>query len=137
MTTRQEAMDKQKPKRIPLGRRNVLTVTGLKDQDEFHYHWFNDVGDRLNNCLEAGYEFVLKSGLSAGDTTVESVRSTDSIMKKAVGGNVTAFLMKIPMELYMEDQKAKQKIVDESEAEMKRSKGEGTYGKVEISDRLR
>jgi hypothetical protein len=134
MTTRQEQIEKQKPKRVPLGRRNILTVSGLKDTEDFHYHWFNDSGDRLWKCLEAGYAFVNRSGLSAGDTTVESARGTDSLMKKGVGGGFTAFLMRIPMEIYKEDQARKQEEVDAIETEMKRaSKVEGSYGKITVT----
>lgn len=134
MTTRQEEIQKQKPKRVPMGRRNVLTVSGLKDTDEFHYHWFNDAGDRLHKCREAGYEFVLKSGLSAGDSTIETARGTDSIMKKGVGGGYTAYLMKIPLEFYKQDQRAKQVEVDAIEAEMKKARRvENSYGSIKIT----
>lgn len=134
MTTRLEEISKQKPKRTPLGPRNILTVTGLQDTDEFHYHWFNDSGDRLWKCTEAGYEFVMKSGLTAGDTTVESARGTDSIMKKGVGQGFTAYLMRIPMEFYRKDQQAKQVEVDSLENEMKLArKVEGSYGKITVT----
>lgn len=133
MNMRADAIDKQKPKRIPLGRRNILTVTGLTDQDDFHYHWFNDVEERLQHCLEAGYEFVGKTGLSVGDKTVESARGTDSIVKKGVGGGRIAYLMRIPMELYKQDQAAKQLEVDKLDANIKSPKVDGSYGKVEIT----
>lgn len=134
MTTRQEAIEKQKPKRVPMGKRNILTVSGLQDTDEFHYHWFNDSGDRLWKCVEAGYEFVLKSGLTAGDTTVESARGTDSIMKKGVGMGITAYLMRILQEFYKADQKAKQIEVDALENEMKLARQvEGSYGKITVT----
>lgn len=133
MNMRAEQQEKQKPKRVPMGRRQVLKLKGLKDDDQFHYHWFNDVGDRLNHALDGGYEFVPKSGLQAGDQTVEYARGTDSIMKKGVGMGTIAYLMKIPMEIYMQDQAEKLAQVDKIEAEIKRPKGEGTYGKVEVS----
>lgn len=132
MTSRAEEFIKQKPKRVPLGRRNVLTVHGLTDTDVFHYHWFNDVGDRLQQCLEAGYEFVAKEDLSVGDKTVESARGTDSITKKGVGGGVIAYLMRLPTEIYMEDQANKQLEVDQLEATLKAPK-EGLTGKVELT----
>lgn len=134
MTTRQEAITNQKPKRTPLGRRNVLTVQGLQDTDDFHYHWFNDQGDRLQKCVEAGYEFVLKSGLTAGDSTVETARGTDSLMKKGVGMGVVSYLMKIPMEFYKADQRSKQLEVDAIEQETKLARQvEGSYGKISVS----
>jgi hypothetical protein len=133
METRADVIAKQKPKRVPLGRRNVLTVSGLKDQDEFHYHWFNDVDERLQQCIEAGYEFVGKSGLQVGDKTVESARGTDSITKKGVGGGKVAYLMRIPMEIYKEDQANKQREVDLLDANLKAPEVDGKYGKVEIN----
>lgn len=133
MTTRQEEIVKQKPKRIPMGRRNIITVAGLQDTADFHYHWFNDVGDRLHKCREAGYEFVLRSGLGAGDQTIESAKGTTSIMSKGMGGGTTGFLMRIPMEFYKQDQKAKQLEVDALEAEMKVARRvEGSYGKISV-----
>ena len=135
MATRQEMLEKQKPQRTPMGRRNVLTVKGLQDTDEFHYHWFNDVGARLYNCLDAGYMFVEKSGLAAGDLNVESARGTESVMCKGVGRGTKAYLMKIPMEFYREDQKAKQLELDAVEAEIKAVKGDGKYGKVELDSK--
>ena len=134
MSTRQEELNKQKPKRAPMGRRNILTVSGLTDTDDFHYHWFNDVGDRLYKAMDASYTFVMKSGLQAGDTTVESARGTDSLMKKGVGQGFTAYLMKIPMDLYKADQRAKQLEVDALEAEMKLAREvDGKYGSINIS----
>lgn len=128
---REAIIASQKPKRVPLGRRQVLTVRGLIDQDLFHYHWFNDDGDRLYNCLEGGYEFVAKEGLQAGDQNVESARGTESVMKKGVGQGKTAYLMRIPIELYKEDQANKQLYNDSMEADIKKPK-EGLTGKVEL-----
>lgn len=130
--TRKAQINKEKPKRVPMGRRQVLTVRGLSDQENFHYHFFNDVDDRLYQCLEAGYEFVPKVGLEVGDQTVESARGTESVIKKGVGGGKVAYLMRIPKELWLQDQANKAKIVDESEAGIKAPKVGGAYGKVDI-----
>lgn len=132
--TRKATIEKQKPKnvRVPMGRRNVLTVRGLEDQENFHYHFFNDIGERLYECLEAGYEFVPKDGLDVGDQTVESARGTESITKKGVGGGKVAYLMRIPMELYKQDQAAKQRLVDESVEGLKNPKVGGAYGSVSV-----
>ena len=131
--TRKAQIKKEKPQRVPLGRRNVLTVRGLDDQENFHYHFFNDEGDRLYQCLEGGYEFVPKVGLEIGDQTVDTARGTESVIKKGVGRGLTAYLMRIPMELYLQDQANKQKIVDELEAGIKNPKGlDGAYGKVSV-----
>ena len=132
--TRKAELEKQKPKngRVPMGRRNVMTVMGDVDRENYHYHFFNDIEDRLYQALQAGYEFVPKLGVTVGDQTVESARGTESVTKKGVGGGKTAYLMRIPIELYNQDQLAKQGIVDESEAGIKNPKVEGAYGKVSI-----
>jgi hypothetical protein len=130
--TRKAQIDKQKPKRVPMGRRQILTVRGLSDQENYHYHFFNDVDDRLYQCLEAGYEFVPKVGLEVGDQTVDSARGTESVIKRGVGGGKTAYLMRIPIELYQEDQAAKQKMVDELERGIKNPKVDGAYGSVKV-----
>lgn len=137
MSLREEAKAKLKPERVPLGRRNILTVKGLKDTDEYHYHFFNDVGDRLYNCQEAGYEFVEKTGLAVGDKTVEYARGTDSIVSKGVGRGVRAYLMRIPMELYQQDQKAKQLEIDAVEEQIRSSsKDKGRYGSVSVGSKV-
>lgn len=133
MSLREEAKAKLKPDRVPLGRRNVLTVKGLRDTDEYHYHFFNDVGDRLYNCLEAGYEFVDKGGLAVGDKNVDYARGTDSIVSKGVGRGTKAYLMRIPMELYKQDQLAKQLEIDAVEEQIRSpAKDNGKYGSVTI-----
>ena len=133
MSARQELLNQKKPNRVPMGRRQVLNVSGLKDQDSFHYHWFNDVDQRIQNAIEAGYVFVDKQGLQVGDATIESARGTESVLKKGVGGGKTAYLMRIPKEFYDEDQALKLKGVNEIEQEIRGgAKGDGRYGKVDF-----
>lgn len=130
--TRKAVQEQQKPKRIPMGRRNTLQVYGLTDTAEFKYRFFNDIGDRLFQCLDAGYEFVNKDGLAVGDSNVESARGTESVVKKGVGMGVTAYLMRIPMELYLQDRLAKDRLADEAEAGIKAPKVDGSYGSVKV-----
>ena len=134
MGIREEVKKRVIQKRSGLGGRDVLSVADLPDQDKFHYHWINDVGDRLYQRFKEGYDFVEKGGLSAGDITVESARGTDSLLKKGVGRGVTSYLMKIPVELYEEYASEKRQKVAESVEEIRGSgKQSGSYGKVEIS----
>lgn len=135
MNKRTEIIENQKPKRVPLGRRNVLKVKGLQDESNFQYRWLNDIGDRLQQSIEGGYEFVDKAGLEAGDRTVETARGTESIMKKGVGMGITAYLMRIPREFYDRDQMEKQLLVDAMEADVRKPKVDGAYGKVEIEQK--
>jgi hypothetical protein len=134
MGMRDEVKKRVIQKRSGLGGRDVLSLDGINDQDQFHYHWVNDVGDRLYQRFKEGYDFVEKGGVSAGDITVESARGTDSLMKKGVGRGVTSYLMKIPMELYEEYQSEKRQKVAESVEEIRGSgKQSGVYGEVKVS----
>jgi hypothetical protein len=134
MGMRDEVKKRVIQKRSGLGGRDVLSLDGINDQDQFHYHWVNDVGDRLYQRFKEGYDFVEKGGVSAGDITVESARGTDSLMKKGVGRGVTSYLMKIPMDLYEEYQSEKRQKVAESVEEIRGSgKQSGTYGEIKVS----
>ena len=134
MGMRDEVKKRVIQKRSGLGGRDVLSLDGINDQDQFHYHWVNDVGDRLYQRFKEGYDFVEKGGKSAGDITVESARGTDSLMKKGVGRGVTSYLMKIPMDLYEEYQSEKRQKVAESVEEIRGSgKQSGVYGEVKVS----
>jgi len=134
MGMRDEVKKRVIQKRSGLGGRDVLSLDGINDQDQFHYHWVNDVGDRLYQRFKEGYDFVEKGGVSAGDITVESARGTDSLMKKGVGRGVTSYLMKIPMDLYDEYQSEKRQKVAESVEEIRGSgKQAGVYGEIKVS----
>jgi len=134
MGMREEVKKRVIQKRSGLGGRDVLSLDGINDQDQFHYHWVNDIGDRLYQRFKEGYDFVEKGGVSAGDITVESARGTDSLMKKGVGRGVTSYLMKIPMDLYEEYQSEKRQKVAESVEEIRGSgKQAGTYGEIKVS----
>jgi hypothetical protein len=134
-TRTEEKVAQERPKRTRMGRRNVLTVSGITDQDEFHYRWFLDINDRISQAQEAGYVLVHKGGLSAGDRNIESARGDDSVLQKPAGnGRNMLFLMKIPIEFYKEDQAAKQNDILSLEADLFKSKPElGQYGHSEVS----
>lgn len=132
MGIREEAQRRKIQKRQGIGGRDVLTVSGLKDTDEYVYRFVNDVGDRIQRLWNEGYEFVNKSGHLVGDITVESARGTDSLLKKGVGLGVVAYLMKIPRDLYEEYQAQKEKQNAAADDQIKRSgREEGRYGGVE------
>jgi hypothetical protein len=134
-TRNEEKVAQERTKRTRMGRRNVLTLTGITDQDEFHYHWFLDVNDRISQALDAGYVLVQKGGISAGDRNAESARGDDSIMQKPSGnGRSMLFLMKIPIEFYKKDQNDKQADILSLETDLFKSKPErGEYGHSETT----
>lgn len=137
MTNREGAQRANRPKRTPLGMRNVLAAD---QRDGFVRRWVNDVDGRIERAKEAGYAPVLKPA-DAADPRAGASSQVGSAVDKNVGGGVRAVLMEIPREFYEEDKAAKQAIVDRSEAGLARQSGikgqqyGGVYGKVNLSRR--
>ncbi len=127
-----------RPKRPPvISSRMRLSVAGL-DEKNFHYHWFNDVDDNIPRRLEEGYVFVDKDKKQAGDRSADYSQSNSSLMVKSVGMGTKAYLMQIPMELWIERMKATTwHDADERENYIKeRVKSEkGFHGSVKITSR--
>lgn len=118
-------------RRTPVGRRNVLTVTGK--EPGYVYRIVNDKGDRIQQFLDAGYELVENKDVRIGDSRLGNPSATGSKAEAQVGNGQKAFVLRIKEEWYNEDQKAKQEIVDQTEAATKEKALDGTYGKLEIS----
>ena len=129
----------RKPKkRIPLGQRNVLTVTKEDKDPNFEYRWVNDRDDRINMFRDAGWEVdTRREGLQTGDPNVgKDTGRAGTPVTKSVGGGKVAYLMKIPKEYYEEDQQAKAAKIDEMESDLKLEKDKkGRYGKIELSQK--
>jgi len=128
----------EKPKkRIPLGKRSVLTV-GKKDKDpNYEYRFVNDKDGRINMFRDAGWEVVEKrGGMDIGDPQVGVSEQVGSIVTKSVGKGTVAYLMRIPKEFYEEDQEVKANNIAETEAGLKMEETKkGRYGKVEIDQK--
>jgi hypothetical protein len=105
--------------RIPVAsNRAPLNSRGL-DKENFSYRWVSDRDERIAMFLEAGYEFTKPTSQKiVGDPQVDSTSIVDRV-KKSKGGT-TQYLMQLPIKLYDEDQKAKQREVDEIEQSMRR-----------------
>jgi hypothetical protein len=112
-------------KRTPLGQRNRLSF-GAQDPN-FTYRVINDQDERLQQAVEAGYEFVV-SDQPLGDKRAAEGGKIDSRVSKPVGNNTRGYLMRIPNEYYLEDQDAKMGKIDEMEKALKPDKKAGQYG---------
>jgi len=137
MATRAENRPTRETKRVPVsGNRNVMTVTDL--DPNYSYRWVNDTSDgRIERFQLGGWELVERKDHKVGDRTAGTSKGTTSLITKMVGKDVTAFLMRINMEFYEEDQAAKQVAISESEEDMKRqlnSGNDGTYGSVNFKE---
>lgn len=118
-------------RRTPVGRRNVLTVSG--QEAGFHYRVVNDVGNNVQRYLNAGYDFVEAKDVTVGDTRIGAPSETGSKAEVHVGGGVKAYVMRIREDWYKEDQEAKQAHVNQLEEATKQKATEGNYGKLEIT----
>lgn len=119
--------------RVPIGARR--DITAVKDQDpNFKYRFVNDKPGRIEMYKEAGYDLV--ESAQVGDSNVDGTHNEDGVVSRDMGKGDTAYLMRKRMDWHKEDQAEKQKIVDETEADMHRdineTKGDGRYGKIKI-----
>lgn len=134
MTQEKEALSKTpsgRPQRTPVGTRNILTVKG-KDPN-YVYRIVNDVDDRIQQFLEAGYELVPDESASVGDKRVNAATSTGSAKEVQVGRGQKAFLMRQKREWYEEDQARKLAHVAETERATKEKALDGTYGELSFT----
>jgi hypothetical protein len=119
-----------RPKRTPISGRNVLTVKGK--EEGYEYRIVNDSGDRIEMFKDAGWELVDGKDVTVGDRRVDRAGAEGSKAQVSVGGGTKAFVMRIPKELYDEDQKAKNERVNALEETMKKQAlSAGDYGKIE------
>lgn len=134
MRTRQEPAQEVRPKRTPINKRDILSVKGK--EPGYHYRIVNDIGDRTQSFVDAGYEFVDASSVTIGDKRVNRASPEGSKAQVSVGAGQKAYLMRIKQEWYDEDQAAKQQEVQKLEQSMRQqalSQNELKNGKLEIS----
>ena len=133
--SREQLENSKRPKRIPVSEanRDKLFVAGL-DNENYNYRWVNDVEGRLAAFIAGWWEFVDQNGNPVGDGDVNQSAGTSSKFTKGVGNGITAYLMRIPKEFWLEDQETKERNLKDIEAEMKRNvKSIGDYGKIEVT----
>jgi hypothetical protein len=124
----------KRPRRANIGTRNVLTVNG-KDP-AYEYRVVNDVGDRISQFQEMGYEIVTDPKISVGDRRIANPTAEGSPVKVSVGGGTQGYVMRIKKEWYDEDQAAKQELPDRIEQAMRREAKESSdFGNVSIGNK--
>jgi hypothetical protein len=122
----------ERVRRTPMGARNVLNVAG-KDSN-YEYRVVNDVGDRVAEMQERGYEIDSDNKIKVGDRRVANPTASGTPNQVSVGGGTKAFVMRIKKEWYDDDQKEKMKQVDATEQTIRSEASQnGLYGKVELS----
>lgn len=101
-------------KRVPMYQRQPLAVSN-KDPN-FEYRIVNDVPGRVERLEVAGW--VVDTSTEVGDKYAGQASSMGSATSKPVGKGTNGVVMKIPKELYDEDQEFKQREVDRTEEQM-------------------
>lgn len=136
-----------KPRRTPVsGARDIMTFNQQKAG--YKYRWVNDIDNRIQRFIDAGYTFVnandgsfSKEGenLLAGVKSVSNADSvTSGVITKNVGKGIVSYLMAIDEEYYSEDQTAKAEQINRTEASLQQGSGQdGKYGKVNIERQVR
>lgn len=117
--------------RKPLHQRGPLTISGEKDP-EFQYRFVNDIGSRIHQMKEAGYELVTDDDMVVGEARVSDPSAQGSAKRVVNKDGTISYLMKQKKEWYDEDQAAKQAHVDELEQSMKNEASQGMYGSIKM-----
>lgn len=118
-------------KRTPVTERQILTVKGK--EPGYQYRIVNDVGDRIAQFQEMGYELVDDKDVRVGDRRIQQVKAEGTKAQVSVGQGIKAFVMRQKQEWFDEDQAAKQERVNQLEQSTKNQATSGTYGKLEIT----
>jgi len=125
----QTAKRARTPLSVPRTKMSVPDIPG------YHCHWFNDLQGRIAQALQGGYQFVESSevalnSFSFGTVNTETGNTDLGTRVSLVVGDIgegrplRAYLMKIPQELFQEDQGEIQKISDNIDQQIHR----GTVG---------
>lgn len=116
---------KRRPFGVPTSRLGVY-----KEIEGFHLRWVNDEPGRLSLAQESGYEFVAPEEVGRSDEGTQ-VKELVGVSRDEVTP-MYAYLMKIPMEWYLEDKQARDLIQDKfddaiRQGQLERQAGDGRY----------
>ena len=131
-----EGKSTEKQVRKPLHRQNVYVA---KEKPGFRRRSVNYDPVRIQSFLDAGWTIVQGQDQIDDDKPLQSASQMGGVVKKVANRSPDApvryqILMEIPEELYQEDQREKQKIVDEREAMYNPRKRSGElYGEGSLS----
>jgi hypothetical protein len=124
-----EAQVKETPKprnkRKPLGvRRSKLAVP--HEISGYHLRYINDEPGRIMQAMDGDYAFVEPQEVGLPENKDNRVRVL--VGSQENGEPLYAFLMKIPMEYYLEDQREKTKVLDQIDSAIRRGEIDRTAG---------
>jgi hypothetical protein len=82
----------------------------------YHRHWINDSGSRIEEMLDKGYDFVFTKDASINN---DDLGTRKSLQVSKNGPPVTAYLMEIPEEKFLEDRQAKERAIQNTENQIR------------------
>jgi hypothetical protein len=107
-----------RPTRQPVGTRNRFALANT--EEGYMYRVVNDVDDRVEQLLEAGYEVVPQAKVSRrGDKRIDEASALGSASSIPVGKGTRAVVMRQRKDWWSEDQAAKHLRSDQLEQGMK------------------
>lgn len=126
VATQERQRSKRRPFGVPTSKLSVNEFI-----DGFHLRWINDEPGRIAQAQDSGYQFVEPN-------EVGRVSKEDNKVKELVGVQrdektpMYAYLMKIPMEFYLEDRELMNQQLDEIDnairgGNLDRQRGDGRY----------
>ena len=118
--------------RKPLHQRGPLTISGEKDSD-FVYRFVNDVGSRVDQLKQAGYEMVTDENLVVGEARVSDAGQHGSAKRVISKDGTVSYLMRQKKEWFEEDKAAKRERNDEITNQIKSKASDGMYGSIKMS----
>jgi hypothetical protein len=131
---RQAEGAQERPKRTPLGSRNVLAVP---NRPGYHRVWVSDsssIRPSISAYEESGYTFV-NDPLKVGDKYINSGNPIVSAVSRPGGKGVTLYLMEVLDEYYNEDLRLHEEKIRKKEKDMFDPRSiEGGYGKIQKKD---
>lgn len=125
--------------RVPVsGNRSKLKVRNT--DPSFQYRWVLAGGEndsRILDFLNGGYTFVEATSADVGESHVYQSENLGAIARVPAGDSLYLYLMRIPKELYEEDQRAKMQSIKNQESAItgerpEHGDSEGQYGKISI-----
>ena len=122
-----------RPQRQPVGLRH-RQKTRVSDPN-YVERWvvdYDGTGDRIADFKLGGYEHVPSRINGLRDSRVADASPEGSVEVRSVGGGQKAYLMRIPRDLYEQDQKEKARQLTATEEALKKPALDGLYGKLEI-----
>ena len=123
------ATERVRNKRKPFGvARLKLSID--KQLEGYHYRWVNDEPGRIASAQSGDYAFA--EPLEVGREETEDGRVRELVGTNKDGSSMYAYLMRIPLDFYLEDQQEKQAYLDDVDNAIRGGKidsrsGDGRY----------